>query len=160
MVFSGVTARLPWVLVRTRHCVSPPRVESVSPGPVEVPRPSLAGPQRLSGGSHSGCQAPRLGRKPATSPEPALPWESFRGTIVLQSWVAHPSGMGFDFILIAPLPPSPCGLFFVLGCGNLFWWAPASSSHGCSAVSCDFGVLLHLSVDGAFKLFPCPGSCE
>ena len=42
--------------------------------------------------------------------------------MVLQSWVAHPSGTGFDFILIAPLPPSHCGLFFVLGCGTLFWW--------------------------------------
>ena len=30
-------------------------------------------------------------------------------------WVAHPAGMGFDFIVIASLLPSHCN-FFVFGC--------------------------------------------
>jgi len=35
-------------------------------------------------------------------------------------WVAHPAGMGFDFIMIAPLSPSCCGFSFVFGCGMSF----------------------------------------
>ena len=35
-------------------------------------------------------------------------------------WVTHPEVVGFDFIMIAPLPPSHCGFFFVLDMGCLF----------------------------------------
>ena len=31
-------------------------------------------------------------------------------------WVAHPVGIGFALIVIAPLLPSPCGFLFVFGC--------------------------------------------
>ena len=34
-------------------------------------------------------------------------------------WVTHLAGMGFDFIVIVPLPLS-CGFFFVFGCGVSF----------------------------------------
>ena len=122
--------------------MSSPRVDPVSPGPVEDPQPSLAGPQRLSGDSHSCCQAPRLGGKPhmeptTLTPVGELPWYN-----------CSPACVGCPPIRYGILPPSHCVLFFVLGCGNLFWWAPESSCHGCSAISCDFGALLHLSVDG------------
>ena len=49
--------------------------------------------------------------------------------------------MGFDFIALAPLLLSRCGLFFVFGCRVSFF---GRFQHffvgGCSAVSCDFGV--------------------
>ena len=35
-------------------------------------------------------------------------------------WVTHPAGMGFDFIVIVPLPLSCCGCFFVFECGVSF----------------------------------------
>ena len=36
-------------------------------------------------------------------------------------WATHPAGMGFDFIMIAPLLPSNCSCFFVFGCGVSFY---------------------------------------
>ena len=47
--------------------------------------------------------------------EPSQQCESFFGTTVLQLVVAHLAGMGFDFIVIAPLLPSR-GFSFVLEC--------------------------------------------
>ena len=41
--------------------------------------------------------------------------------------VTHLAGMGFDFIVIAPLLPSHWGFFFVFGCGVSFFggfWRP------------------------------------
>ena len=37
-------------------------------------------------------------------------------------WVAHPVGMGFDFITVAPLIPSRCGFYFVFGYRVFFFW--------------------------------------
>ena len=48
--------------------------------------------------------------------------------------------MGFDFIAIVPLVPSPCGFFFVFGCRVSFHSFQSVFVDGCSAVSCDFGV--------------------
>ena len=36
-------------------------------------------------------------------------------------WVTHPTGMGFDFIVIAPLLPSWYSFFFVFECGVSFF---------------------------------------
>ena len=50
--------------------------------------------------------------------------------------------MEFDFNMIAPLLPSCCGFFFVLGHGmSLFGGFPHPLVDGCSTASCDFGVL-------------------
>ena len=42
------------------------------------------------------------------------------GISVLWLGVTHPVVMGFDFIVIAPLLPSPCSFSFVFGCGVSF----------------------------------------
>ena len=64
--------------------------------------------------SQSLCQMPRL-RSLMWDLEPSQQCESFFGTTVLQLVVAHLAGMGFDFIVIAPLLPSR-GFSFVLEC--------------------------------------------
>ena len=70
----------------------------------------------------------------------SLGWENWHGvqnvdnngrislvSLFFSLWVIHPVGMGFDLIVIMPLPPSCCNFFFVLDMGYLFWWVPASS---------------------------------
>ena len=55
-------------------------------------------------------------------------------------WVTHPVGMGFDFIVIAHLLPSCCGLFFVFAHGISFlggFQCPPLDS--CSKASFNFG---------------------
>ena len=57
-------------------------------------------------------------------------------------WVTHPMGMGFDFIMIAPLLPSNCCFSLVLGCGLSFLGGRQHPPvNGCSTAGCDFGVL-------------------
>ena len=57
-------------------------------------------------------------------------------------WVAHPTGIGFDFIVIAPILLFRCSVSFVFGHGCLFF---GGFQHppvgGCPIASCDFGVL-------------------
>ena len=49
---------------------------------------------------------------------------------------------GLILNVILPLLPSCWGFSFALGCGiSFFWWDPAFSFDGCSAVRCDFGVV-------------------
>ena len=47
--------------------------------------------------------------------------------------------MGFDFIVIVPLLPSCCSLFFVFGLGVSFFGMFQHLINGCSTTSCDFG---------------------
>ena len=71
----------------------------------------LAFKARFPGDSQTLCQSSRLGRLMWGS-APSQQWEvqqwvlhsstSF-GTVILQLWVMHLTGMGFDFIVIAPL---------------------------------------------------------
>ena len=61
--------------------------------------------------------------------------------------MAHPGGMGFDYIASAHLLPS-CGFFCVaLNVEHLFFFFFVDPRHfflidGCSAVNCNFGVLV------------------
>ena len=87
-----VIAPSPWVLVCTRLCVYPPRVEPLF-SPVlwkscnQIP---LAFKARFSADSSSSCQIPRLGRLTWGS-EPSVQWENFCGIIILQ-FVGRPPG--------------------------------------------------------------------
>ena len=77
----------PWVLVHTRICVHPPRVESLFP-PVlwsSCTQALLTFKAKYSGGSFSQCQTPRL----MWGSEHSLLWENFCDIIVLQ-FVGHP----------------------------------------------------------------------
>ena len=57
-------------------------------------------------------------------------------------WVGHLAGVGFDFIVFAPLPPSCCSFFFVLGHGlSFFGGFQCPSVECCSVASCNFGAL-------------------
>ena len=142
----GVTAPFPYILVHTRFCLCPPRVESLFP-PVlwkswnQIP---LAGKVRFSGDSQSLCQILRLGSL-MWGPESSQQWGSGGTSLVLlfsRLWVTHLVGMGFDFILFAPLQPSCCWFFFVFGhrvsFSGGFQHPPVD---GCFTTSCDFGAL-------------------
>ena len=97
-VSCGLTAPSPWVLVHTRLCVCPPRVQSLFP-PVllkfcnQIP---LAFKVWFSGDSSSRCRTPRLGRLTWGS-EPSLQWVDFCGISVLQFVSRPPSGYGIWF---------------------------------------------------------------
>ena len=54
---------------------------------------------------------------------------------------AHLMGMGFNYILKAPLLLSHCG-FFIFGCRLSFLVGLSLFVDGYSAVSCDFGVFM------------------
>ena len=103
-VFCGVTAPFLWVLVHTRFRLCPPRLESLLP-PVpwktydQIP---LAFKVRFPGDSQTLCLIPRLGSLIWGS-ELSQQWENFFGIIVLQFVVTNFMGIGFDFIVIAPL---------------------------------------------------------
>ena len=65
-------------------------------------------------------------------------------------WVTHPMGIGFDFIMIVPLPPFLCSFFFVFGHGSCFSFLffffffggfQNSPINGCSTASCNFVAL-------------------
>ena len=57
-------------------------------------------------------------------------------------WVGHLAGMGFDFIVFAPLLPSCCSFFFVFGRGiSFFGGFQCPSVNGYSTASCNFGAL-------------------
>ena len=99
---------------------------------------------------------------PSRSDSPGIPgpfagssgWEAWRGvqnlhksgrtSLVLFSslWVTHPVGVGFDFIVIAPLQPSHYLFFFVFGCvvsSSVGFQHPFVN--GCLTASCNFGAL-------------------
>ena len=143
-VSCGVIAPFLWVLVCTRFCLCPSRLESLFPPvlwkfcdqirlPFKVSFPEV---------SQSPCQSlPRLGSLTCGS-KLSQQWENFFGIIVLQ-FVGHPSSRyGILFYHDYPLLPSCWGLFFVFGHGvssfSRFQHPPVD---GCSTVSCDFGAL-------------------
>ena len=106
-VSCGVTAFFLWVLVHARFCLCPPRVESLFP-PVlwkscnQIP---LAFPVRFPEDSQLLCWAPRL---EAWRAVPNLHNGGWSFVLLFSRlWVTHPVGIGFDFIVIVPLLPSP-----------------------------------------------------
>ena len=128
-VSCGVTTPFLWVLVCTRVSLCPPRLEPLVPLVLwkfynQVP---LIFKVRFPGKSQSLCWILRLGNLMWGS-EPS---HSGKTSLVLSFsnlWVTHPTGMGFDFIVIVCLLLSCCSLFFDFGCrGIFFWWVPASS---------------------------------
>ena len=96
---------------------------------------------RFSGDSSSHCQTPRLGCLMWGS-ELSLQWENFCGIIIFQFVVCPPNGYGISFyhdcfpptILLWPLCLWTLDIFF--GRFQHFF------VDGCSAVSCDSGVLI------------------
>ena len=88
-VYYEVTAFFPWVLVHTRPCVRPPRMEFLFPPVLWNPcdQNPLAFKARFSGGSSSHCQTPRLGSLTQGS-ELSLLWENF-----CFQFLGHPPGM-------------------------------------------------------------------
>ena len=128
-VSCGDTAPLLWVLVHAKFCLCPPRLESLVPQPSGRPVIKPCWPSRPDS---PGIPSPFVG-----SPG----WEAWRGVqnvhnsartslilLFANLWVAHLAGIGFDFIVIAPLLLSRWGFFFVFGCGaSFFWWIAASS---------------------------------
>ena len=79
-------------------------------------------------------------------------------------WSGHPTGIGFDFIVIVPLLPSCWGFSVVLGHGVSFLGGfQCLSVYGCSTTSCDFGALgfgvLFICLFGPSQE-PCSGSAE
>ena len=88
----GVTVLFPLVLVHTKFCVCPPRVESLFPPYLwkSCNQILLAFKVRFPGDSLSCYQTSRLGSLTWGS-EPSQQWENFCGIIVLQ-FVGHPPG--------------------------------------------------------------------
>ena len=103
-VSCGVTASFPWVLVRTRFCLYPPRLESLC-YPVlwksynQIP---LALKVRFPRDSQFLCQIPKLGSLTRGS-EPSQQWENFFAIIALQFVGCPPARYGIWFYLVAPL---------------------------------------------------------
>ena len=91
-VSSGVTAPFLCVLVRTRFCVCPPRLQSLFPPGLwkSYNQILLAFKVGFPGVSHPLCWIPRLG-SPTLGLEPSQQWENFFGIIVLQ-FLGHPAG--------------------------------------------------------------------
>ena len=114
---------LPWVLVCTRPCVCPPRVESLFPLVLwsSWNQALLAFNAKCSGGSSSGGQTPRLGSLVWGS-ELSLLWEKFCDIIILH-FVGHPSG--WYGIWLHHMCTSPTGLWFlhVFGCRISFFFS-------------------------------------
>ena len=68
---------------------------------------------------HSLCWIPRPGSLTWGS-KSSQQWENFLVLLLSSSWVTHLVSVGFDFIIIVPLVPSCCSLYFVLDMGYLF----------------------------------------
>ena len=70
-------------------------------------------------------------------------FESLFVLVLLYSlWVTHLMGMGFDFIIIAPLLPFLWSFFFVFGHEESFFGGfLCPPFDGCSTASCSFGAL-------------------
>ena len=123
-----ITAPFFWVLVHTRFCLWPLRLESLFPPALwksynQIPLVFKVG---FPADSQSLCQVARLGSLMWGS-EHSQQWKNFFGTIGLQ-FVSPPlSGYGFWFIVVVPLLPSQCSFFFAFGHGVSFLLVPGSS---------------------------------
>ena len=100
------TSPIIWVLVHTRLCLCPPRLESVPPVLWKSCNQILALKVRFPGDFQSLCPAPRLGSL-------IMGFQTFTtmGELLwyycFSLWVTHPAVMGFDFIVIVSLLLKP-----------------------------------------------------
>jgi len=123
--FSSVSCRVIapflWVLVCTRFCLCPPRVESLYPPDLwkSYNQILLHFKSRFPGNSQSLCRIPRL-RSLMWGSKPSQQWENFFGIIILQ-FVGHPA----------------CGYGILL----LPWWHPSYHLTVISSLSLDMGYL-------------------
>ena len=134
----------PWLLVCTRICMHPARVESLLP-PVlwrscsQAPLPFKV---KYSGGSSSPYQTPSLGSLMWDS-QLSLLWKNFSDIIILQFVIRPPKGYGICLYDECILPTILLSFFFMsLGVGSFFGRFKSFFISGCSAVSFDFGVLV------------------
>ena len=138
-----IFASLLWVLVHAKFCLCPPRLESLftqSSGRYIIKACWPSRPDSLR------ILSPFVG---------SLGWEDWCGVQNLHNsertslvllffslWVTHPAGMGFDFIMIAPLLSSRCDFFFVFGgVVPFFGGFQCPPVSGYSTASCNFGAL-------------------
>ena len=130
------------VLVRTRFCVCPPRLQSLFP-PVlwkSYDQILLAFKVRFPGVSQSLSWIPRLG-SPTLGLEPSQQWENFLGIIVLQ-FLGHPAGGYRIWFYRDCAPPTVLLwlLFFRRG-ESVFGGFQCLPVDGYSTASCDCGAL-------------------
>ena len=141
-VSCGVTAPFLWVLVPTNFVYALQDWSLFHPvlwnSYNQIP---LAFKVRFPRGFQSLCQIPRLGSLTWGS-EPSQQGENFFGILCSHLWVTHTAGMGFDLVVIVPLLPSHCSIFFVFGSRvSFFDGFQRPPVDGCSTDSCDFGAL-------------------
>ena len=142
LVSCGVTAPFLWVLVPTDLVCALQDWSLFHPvlwnAYNQIP---LAFKVRFPRGFQSLCQIPRLGSLTWGS-EPSQQWENFFGISFSSLWVNHIADMGFDLVVIVPLLPSHCSIFFVFGSRvSFFDGFQRPPVDGCSTDSCDFGAL-------------------
>ena len=117
----------------------PPRVESVLP-PVlwkSCDQILLAFKVRFAGDPSPFLDS--QAGEPYVGPRTFTWCDNFFGITVFHLWVAHLMGIGFDFILVAPLLLPPY-FSFVLGCVvSFFGGFQHPPVNGCSTASCDCG---------------------
>ena len=137
----GVTAPFPWVLLCSRCCLCPLRLELLFPQSCGSLMIKSHWPSRSDS---LGIPSPFVG-SPGWGAWYGVPnlYNSGRTSLVLlfsSLWITHQMGMGFDFIMIVPLLLSCCSFFFVfergLSFSGRFQWSPFG---GYSTTSCDFG---------------------
>jgi len=134
----GVTAPFSWVLVCTRFCLCPPRLESLFP-PVlwkscnQIP---LVFKVRFPGDSQSLCRVPRLGSLTWGS-RPSQQWENLSDITVLQ-FLRHPPGRyGIWFYHDCAPPPVLLRLLCLWTWGIFFGSFQCPSVNACSTASWD-----------------------
>ena len=147
----GITTLFHWVLVCTRFCLSPQRVESRF-SPVlwkscnQIP---LVFKVRFPGDSWSLCWISRLGSlmwgsEPSHSERNSSVW------LISSLWVAYLEGMGFHFIVICAPPTSSLQRLLCLWMWTIFFFFvivvgfQCPPVNGCLKTSCNFGFMLSL----------------
>ena len=138
-VSSGVTVPFPWVLVYTRFCCALQEWSLCYPQCCGSPVIKSFWPSKSDSlGIPVPFWIPRLGSL-MWGLEPSQWCDNFFGITVFHLWVAHLMGIGFDFILVAPLLLPPY-FSFVLGCVvSFFGGFQHPPVNGCSTASCDCG---------------------
>lgn len=128
LLLCGVTAPCLWTLTLS---LCPPNRRPCLPQPCGAPAVKSHWPSRTPS---------RYAGSPGS--EPSQQRENLSGVSGLWLWVSPSAGMGFDFTVIAPLPPSRCGFSVSLDESDVFGgfqrppvcgWAPAGCGLGALA---------------------------
>ena len=140
-VSCGATASL-WVLVCTKFCLCPPKLESLYPLVLwkSYNQISLALKARFPGDSQPLCQIPRLGSLKLSSE----PWQQYGSSfgIVLLS-VGRPPGR-YRILFYCNCVPPTFSLWLLLCLWmwvSFFWWILVSSCQWFPTANCKFGAL-------------------